>query len=601
MVKALLLNWQRIAALVVFLLTAPLSANEPLEIGSNKQLFLGPWGDDGRDTYLVASMKNVEMTMNSAHVTGERILDIDRPWEENKLNYMDVRLHVTKEGDLFRMWYSAYPRFPSASKPFSRILCYAESDDGIRWRKPNLGLFEWEGSRENNIIIPSDDFGCTFTTAEGAAPFIDPHAKDANEKYKTFFKIRGLKKDGKRLPSGQYALGSPDGIRWKLLSEKNSNHGPADTQFTTFWDDRIGRYVAYTRMKPKKESNAQFAYYKEKYGVDVRVAVKKVGRMVSDNYLDWSREEAVMAPDAMDMAGSPPGLVRLDFYGGNVSKYGEAEHSYIALPNTRSRWYLDLSREWTPGRPMRLPGTMDVQLMTSRDGIQWNRTPRRRPIIGLGPEGSFWSKNIYPASEVIRVGDELWIYFAGSDQSHDEQMVVPTNGAFGRAVLRLDGFISADAAYTGGELTTKVLVFSGNQLQLNVDTSAGGTVQVEIQDAAGKPIDGFTASDVDEINGNYIRKVVMWNDSSDVSSLAGKPVRLRFVMRDTKLYSFEFKSADLQTCFLGDRKLRYLDVGKGKPVMLLHGFACDHTDWRHQIASVAKSYRVIAPDLAFFG
>ena len=543
MIKALL-NGRLIAVLSTFLLAGPAPANEPLQIGSHKQLFLGPWGDDGRDIHLVESMKNVEMTMNAAHVSGERILEIDRPWEENKFNFMDLRLHVTKEGDLFRMWYSAYPKFPSGSQPFSRILCYAESDDGIRWRKPNLGLCEWEGSRENNIIIPSDHFGWTFATAEGAAPFIDPQARNPNEKYKTFYKIRGPRKGGKRLASGQYALASPDGIRWKLLSEKRSNHGPSDTQFTTFWDDRIGKYVAYTRMKPRKESAAQLAYYKEKYGVDVRVQVKHVGRMVSDNYFDWSREVAVMAPDAFDMAGSPPGLVRLDFYGGNVSKYSEAKDSYIALPNTRSRWRLDLDREFAPGRPLRLPGTMDVQLMTSRDGIQFNRTPRRRPFLGLGPEGSFWSKNIYPASEVIRVGDELWIYFAGSDQSHDEQMATPSDGAFGRAVLRLDGFISADSAYTGGELTTKPMVFAGNQLQVNVDTSAGGTVQVEIQDEAGKSIDGFTASDADEINGNYIRKVVTWNHISDVSSLARKPIRLRFVMRDTKLYSFQFRTAD---------------------------------------------------------
>ena len=141
------------------------------------------------------------------------------------------------------------------------------------------------------------------------------------------------------------------------------------------------------------------------------------------------------------------------------------------------------------------------------------------------------------------VGDELWFYFAGLDVHHKEQYQKVSHGARGRAVLRLDGFISADAAYTGGEMTTVPLVFQGNRLQLNVDTSAGGVVRVEIQTEKGNPIKGFTASEADEINGNYIRKVVTWGGSDDVGALAGKPVKLRFVMRDTKLYSFQFLPA----------------------------------------------------------
>ena len=183
---------------------------------------------------------------------------------------------------------------------------------------------------------------------------------------------------------------------------------------------------------------------------------------------------------------------------------------------------------------------MDVQLVTSRDGIHWSRTPGRKPFIRLGPEGTFWSKTIWPDGNAIRVGDELWFYFAGLDVHHKEQSLKPSSGARGRAVLRLDGFLSADAAYTGGELTTKPLIFSGDRLELNVDTGAGGTVRVEIQDESGEPVEGFTAAEADEINGNYLRVPVTWNGNRDVGPLAGRPIRLRFVMRDAKLYSFRF-------------------------------------------------------------
>ena len=128
-------------------------------------------------------------------------------------------------------------------------------------------------------------------------------------------------------------------------------------------------------------------------------------------------------------------------------------------------------------------------------------------------------------------------------------------GARGRAVIRLDGFISADAAYTGGELTTKPLVFEGTRLQLNMATGSGGSVRVEIQDENGKPLQGYSAEDACELSGNYIRTLASWRaqavpnmgrtrqpvGDTNVGPLAGRPVKLRFVMRDAKLYSFQFR------------------------------------------------------------
>ena len=128
--------------------------------------------------------------------------------------------------------------------------------------------------------------------------------------------------------------------------------------------------------------------------------------------------------------------------------------------------------------------------------------------------------------------------------SHKEQSLLKSDGARTRAVLRLDGFLSADARYTGGTLTTRPLVFDGDQLQLNLSTGAGGVLRVEILDGNGKPVPGFTLEEADGINGNYIRVLASWQGSSGLGSLAGKPVKLRFVMRDTKLYSFQFLSAN---------------------------------------------------------
>ena len=229
----------------------------------------------------------------------------------------------------------------------------------------------------------------------------------------------------------------------------------------------------------------------------------------------------MLAPDEIDCAESPPGLSRLDFYGGNMSPYSEAPNAYIGLPNAYYHWKFDMSRRWWSGPPVQLPSTIDVQLVTSRDGIHWNRSPRRKPFIRLGPQGTFWSKTIWPSNS-IRVEDKLWFFFAALDVSHKEQSLINSHGARGRAILRLDGFISADASYTCGELVTRPLLIAGTRLQLNVDTGAGGTVRVELQDAEGGVIKGYSEIERNEINGNYIRILAGWRGSSAVAQLAGK-------------------------------------------------------------------------------
>ena len=109
-----------------------------------------------------------------------------------------------------------------------------------------------------------------------------------------------------------------------------------------------------------------------------------------------------------------------------------------------------------------------------------------------------------------------------------------------RYSLRLDGFASVFAPREGGEFVTKPLAFSGKQLNVNFSTSAAGSIRVEIQDADGKPIDGFAFSDCAEIFGDAIDYTVRWTKGTDVGSLTGKPVRLRFMLREADLYALQF-------------------------------------------------------------
>jgi len=145
----------------------------------------------------------------------------------------------------------------------------------------------------------------------------------------------------------------------------------------------------------------------------------------------------------------------------------------------------------------------------------------------------------------IRMNDEIWIYYVGSNRDHDGNLDPAAKGrhltGIGRTVLRLDGFVSADADHTGGELTTPPLTFGGKQLELNVDATGGGSVVVELLDKSGNPIPGFAKQDAAPVNENSVRSVVHWGDDYDVGQLAGKPIRIRFHLQSCKLYAFQFR------------------------------------------------------------
>ena len=174
--------------------------------------------------------------------------------------------------------------------------------------------------------------------------------------------------------------------------------------------------------------------------------------------------------------------------------------------------------------------------------LNWTaRLPTVLPYIGLGTEESPDAGVIYYSRGLLRNGDEIYQYYSAAPRSHGTSFGSEGNPRFsGMVVQRLDGFVSADAPYDGGELTTPPIVFEGRRLELNLDCSAAGDARVEILNADRKPVEGFKLAEADLLRGNALRKIVTWQGSDDVSRLAGCPVHLRLVMRSAKLYAFQF-------------------------------------------------------------
>jgi len=455
------------------------AAGGPLNVGSAKQLFL--------DHRFIESSKGTELVINRPRIPGEKLIVVDSPWETY---WIGGYLSVIQEGDRLHMWYEA------ADREEKRVgLAYAySSDGGAKWTKPNLGIIDFRGSRNNNLV--------TRDTA-GIHVFRNRPDAPAAEKYCLFV-------------DANKAFVSPDGLHWSpygkvpFLDHKANEHLGLDSQNVIFWDTSLKKYVAYPRINLPT------------YG-------RSFGYAASDTFGDFPKFKIAFKRDAMDP-------INMDFYTTGAIQYPFAADSYLMFPTAYYHY------PEPPVGKFSNDGPIDIQFATSRDGLQWDRSDRR-PLISLGLEGSWDCAGLYVGYGMSRQGDELSIYYTALDVTHGAYVATGVlGGTITRAIYRLDGFVSVDAPYGGGEFTTPAMVFSGGHLELNFEGSAGGWARVEILDEQGKPFLHFTEKEADPVTGNSTGKTVKWGGQSDLSSLAGRPIKLRFVMRDAKLYAFQFVS-----------------------------------------------------------
>ena len=461
------------------------------QIGSRRELFV--------DEALIETRDDVDLAMHRPRDEGQ-VLAFDKPWEGGFSAYATV----IRDGDRLRLYYRG---LGVAGQDGNRAetTCYAESTDGIEWTKPNLGLFEVKGTRENNVVLAD-----AAPVTHNFCPMLDTReGVPAEQRFKTL---------GGTMKSGLIAWVSADGTHWRKLREQAviaSEQVPFpyffDSQNLAFWSAAEQQYVCYFRVFQDK--------------------IRRIARAVSDDFVEWS---APVLMGYRHRGGESP-IEHL---------YTNQTHPYFRAPHL----YVSIAARFMPGRqvlsdeqaeainvnPRYFKDTSDAILMTSRPGSDvYDRTFLSsfiRPGIGAH---NWVSRTNYPALNVVQTGPtEMSVYL-------NQDYAQPT-AHLRRYSMRLDGFASAQADYQGGELITKPLMFSGNQLAINFATSAAGGVRVEIQGLDGMPIPGFALSDARVQIGNEIERIVSWKAGTDLSQLSGHPVRLRFVMQDADLYAFQF-------------------------------------------------------------
>lgn len=303
----------QISALVCVLLSCScVFGGEAIDVSNRLELFADPsliaeTSGDVRQQVLLPEPKEVVFTT-------------DEPWEGNTSGYYTL----FQDGDTYRMIYRGWQHDPQQKAEHKEVTCYAESSDGIHWDKPKLGLFEWEGSKDNNIVWmgPGTHNFTAFNDTNPDAP--------ASSRYKAFGGGRG----------GLLPFESPDCIHWKQIQDQPViTNGAFDSQNLAFWDQERGEYRAYWRY----------------FGNGVRA----IRTATSNDYLNW-KDEA----DLSYTEGTPTEHL----YTNAIQKYFRAPHLFVGFP-TR---YEPKSQQVEP------------ILMTSRDGTTFHRfseavVPRTAP------------------------------------------------------------------------------------------------------------------------------------------------------------------------------------------------------------------------------
>lgn len=242
-------------------------------------------------------------------------------------------------------------------------------------------------------------------------------------------------------------------------------------------------------------------------------------------------------PGVMTAADQDP--PRTDLCTPCVHPYPFAADAYVAFPSVYRHYDDSEANDRDQRGRFRNDGPLDVELTVSRDGIHFTRF--RTPHVSLGCIGEEGGGSIYMGIGMIRKGDEIWQYFAGLPFTHRNYRVDRDRkkGVLRRIVQRPDGFVSMDADYSGGEITTKSICFRASRLSVNVDCSAAEEMRVEVLDAYGLPIEGYSTQEAISVDRNGTAQEVWWRKEPCLSRLSNRTVRLRFRLRSAMLYSFQ--------------------------------------------------------------
>lgn len=415
----------------------------------------------------------------------------ERPWEflmgYNAMHYLDGK---------FRLWYETVP---TGGQGTANLLCYAESDDGLNWRKPELGLIEYNGNKRNNIVFG----GPACPAGYGASGvFLDPSAP-ANERVKVVFltyatpeQISQFEKD---YPNSVTPIGikkkyfikvaaSPDGIHgWKILDGTLLCH-MSDTQSIIRFDPVLKRYVGYFRVS--------------------YMGRRMIGISESSGFNAWPIPQTVLSP-------GPEEDANVDLYTNSASLYPGTRSEHLMFPTVYQRQY----------------DSTAMRMASSLDGRNWNWVSRQN-LVEPGPWGSWNGGCLFVGHGLTELPNgRVALPCLASKYPHKFPRLENLGqiGLFLWKTRRLSAIVADEDA----EFYLQPMALPGQTLHLNFQTHRAGYVKVEVVKA-----DGYALDNCQALNGDSIDTVVNWRGKTTIPT-DPKGISLRIRMRAAKLFSFE--------------------------------------------------------------
>ncbi|MCC7192868.1 MAG: hypothetical protein IT444_08815 [Phycisphaeraceae bacterium] len=464
------------------------------DIASRRELFI--------DYHLIDRLVGCRLQLQQPRLAGIAVT-FNEPWEGR----FSACITTLKDGALYRMYYRGLPN-DNADGSTAECTCYAESHDGVNWIKPQFSRHAYAEHTRNNIIIYNQP-----PASHNFSPFIDTRpGVPESERLKA---VAGLHE------SGIFVYSSGDGINWQKLSDspvlKSTNGYAFDSQNVAFWSQQEGCYVFYFRTWHgfKKWGEAGYRW---------------VSRSTSEDFLHWTDPVEMVVSDRAELQPE-------HIYTQGTHPYFRAPHIYVSL----AARFMEKKQILSDQDAMMLGvakgyynDCSDTVLMTSRGKNRYDRC-FMESFVRPGPGLNNWvSRTNYAGLGVVPTGSEEMSFYA-----HRDYAQLSCHAA--RYILRTDGFVSVNAPFAGGELVSHPLRFIGQKLLLNFATSAAGEIKVELQDDTGEPLPGYRLEESVPLVGDYIEREVRWVGGTSVSTLTGRPTRVRFVMQDADLFAMQFR------------------------------------------------------------
>ena len=425
------------------------------------------------------------------------VLIADRPWETGKaVSGPYLYGTVLKEGDRLRMWYQLINR--------GNHIGYAESDDGVHWNKPELGLIEHSGSRRNNLVVSAADREATGGECHNPSVIHCPWQPDPDRRYALFGFDTGVGR-----PRVAF---SADGLRWRYAPDAGKEGLFRSSDVVNFFrDHERERFVATWKTKNRRG--------------------RAVGVAWSEDGIHWSKPVAGPVFGADDLDPDPTQI-----YGMPAFPY---EGLYLGQPWIyHARYFKDgpysVAKMHEAQRDS--PRHIDVQLAWSWDLVNWTRTPERKPFLSCGPEGAFDDGMVFTARAPVRMGDRLFFYYGGCDKPHDEKRV---KAAIGLATLRVDGFCSMSAGADEGWLITRRESLRQPRVTINARTGNDGHIAAELLDRDNRVVPGFSRKECAVFQGDAINHELKWRKGGFPDAMDSSDLKIRFWLKAAELFSYQ--------------------------------------------------------------